>query len=118
MIKAPNAFDADGFLKAPSRGWFTPAQIEAMQATKLKASAGHVWIWFDPFDGDNLVEDAETVAFPKKTNDKLIKLMREYHRLNRTTDHEMKKSKQWAASHSDHYKQYQHNYNKSREFGL
>ncbi|CAO1632599.1 unnamed protein product [Jaminaea pallidilutea] len=113
LTKAPNAFDVDRLLKTPTRGWFTPAQIKAMRSTELRSTTGHVWIWFDPYNGKNLVATATTGTIPRKTTLKLIKLMREYHGLNRQTDHEQQKSKEWVASHPEHCQKYQHEYHKS-----
>lgn len=36
--------------------------------------------------------------------------------LNRNTDHEGIKTREWQAGHREHYKKYQHDYHKSREY--
>lgn len=115
LTKAPNAFDADRLLKTPARGWFTPTQLRAMERTPLKSSTGHIWIWFDPWSGNNLVRDATTGSSPGNAAAKLIRLMRQYHGLNSKTDHEGQKSREWAASHRDYGRKYQYEYYRSRE---
>lgn len=115
LIKAPNAFDADRLLKTPSRGWFTPAQIKAMERTHLKSRSGHVWIWFDPGYGMNLVTGATAGSSPGNAAAKLIRMMREYHGLNCKTDQERKKHREWAANHCGHIRQHGYAWRRSRE---
>lgn len=101
-------------MKTTFRGWFTPAQVQAVKTTELRSPKGHVWLAFHPFTGSNL-NDAYTGP-PKKLSDTLIRETREYFGLKRDHDHVQEGRKKWYADHKEERKKSQKTWYESREY--
>ncbi|CAO1632607.1 unnamed protein product [Jaminaea pallidilutea] len=96
LAKAPTGFDEVGRLKTTTRGWFTPAQIQAVKTTKLKNPAGHVWTAFDPTTGEVLTH--------QKLGDHVNRVTRSYYGLKRDADHIKATKAVWMSENKEDYK--------------